>query len=151
MFIFVVYKDPPELSGFRRTSQVEVLTQEKTLLVNPKCPIRVMLEFIRKQCKLAAQTYFDLCDDSGVLKCLFGYPTYTCAEAFFDHKKTYYLIVLSKAPSEPDGKACQVFPQVSCNSKLYVDLQVKVTRYLTGVSDKAGTSEKSSPSTKKKP
>ncbi|KAI5632864.1 putative interleukin 2 receptor, gamma chain domain-containing protein [Phthorimaea operculella] len=150
MFIFVMYKDPPELSTFRRSFSFDDISQEKTLLVNPKCPVRVMLEFIRKQCKLAGQTYFDLCDDSGNLKGLFYFPTYSCADVHFDHKKTYYLIVLSKSPADGDLKSILVFPQVSCDSKLYGDLQAKVRRCLTGDVHEKPSPEKTTPSSKKK-
>lgn len=96
MFITVAYKDDPELSAFRRRSSDSDLSVEKSLLVNPICYVRVMLEYIRKACKLGSFTCFDLCDDSGVLKGLFSLPTYTYATDMFEHKKTYYVVVMKQ-------------------------------------------------------
>lgn len=94
MFIFVAFKDPPELSLTpRRLSSEEDLSEEKMQLVNPNCPVRIMLEYIRKKCRLAEKTQFDLCDENGNMKKLFSLPTFASAMHLFDHKKTYYLIV----------------------------------------------------------
>lgn len=94
MYIKVAYKDAPELST-RRSSETD-LSVEKSLLVNPNCPVRIMLEYIRKMCRLGTFTQFDLCDDSGILKGLFNMPTYVYATDQFEHKKTYYVIVLKQ-------------------------------------------------------
>lgn len=95
MYINVAYKDAPELSTRRRSSETD-LSVEKSLLVNPNCPVRIMLEYIRKNCRLGTFTQFDLCDDSGILKGLFNMPTYVYATDQFEHKKTYYVIVLKQ-------------------------------------------------------
>lgn len=101
MFIFVAYKDPPELSSSRsRLSDDEDQAMENILLVNPNCYIRVMLEFIRKKCRLAATTTFDLCEESGFIKKLFTYPTHAYVTDQFEHKKTYYLIVFRPVSSD---------------------------------------------------
>ncbi|XP_026320118.1 uncharacterized protein LOC113230414 [Hyposmocoma kahamanoa] len=127
MFIFVTYKDPPELSTSRsRLSDDEDLSIENVLLVNPNCYVRVMLEFIRKRCRLAATTVFDLCEESGNLKNLFSYPTYAYATDKFEHKKTYFLIVL-KQESE---KNVTVIPQLHRENKLCTELQTKIYRLL---------------------
>lgn len=98
MYINVAYKDAPELSTFRRKSSSDAvdLSVEKTLLVNPKCPVRIILEYIRKRCRLGTFTTFDLCDDTGVLMGLFGLPTYVYATDRFVPKKTYYIVVLKQ-------------------------------------------------------
>lgn len=93
MFIFIAYKDAPELSHRRRSSEMDI-SVDKTLLVNPNCPVRIMLEYIRKKCRLGIFTQFDLCDESGALKGLFNLKTYAYATDQFEHKKTYYLIVI---------------------------------------------------------
>ncbi|XP_049876583.1 uncharacterized protein LOC126374153 [Pectinophora gossypiella] len=103
---------------------------EKTLLVNPNCPVRIMLEFIRKKCRLAITTQFDLCDESGVMKNLFSYPTFQYVTQQFEHKKIYYLIVIKV---ETD-KMISVLPQLSRDNKLYVELQTKVKKYIHGYS-----------------
>lgn len=101
MFIFVTFKDPPELSSSRsRLSDDEDQAVENVLLVNPNCYVRVMLEFIRKQCRLATTTIFDLCEESGGVKNLFTYPTYAYATDQFVHKRTYYLIVFRQVSRE---------------------------------------------------
>lgn len=66
---------------------------EKTLLVNPVCPVRIILEYIRKQCRLGIFTHFDLADDNGCLMGLFNLPTYAYATDQFEHKRTYFIIV----------------------------------------------------------
>lgn len=96
MFIKVIYKDIPELSTLRRKSTDVDLSVEKTVLLNPDCYVRVMLEYIRKTCNLGQYTHFDLCDENGVMKGLFSLPTYTNGSAFFEHRRTYYLIVLKQ-------------------------------------------------------
>lgn len=101
MFIFVTYKDPPELSTSRSLlSDDEDQSIENVLLVNPNCYVRVMLEFIRKKCRLTATTTYDLCEESGGLKNLFAYPTFAYATDRFEHKKTYYLIVFKQVSSD---------------------------------------------------
>lgn len=101
MFIFVTYKDPPELSSPRsRLSDDGDQTMENVLLVNPNCYVRVMLEFIRKKCRLAATTTFDLCEESGGLKNLFTYPTHAYATDQFEHKRNYFLIVFRPVSSD---------------------------------------------------
>lgn len=97
MFIFVMFKDAPELSATPRRNSSDIdLAVEKTLLVNPKCPVRIMLEYIRKKCRLGSFTTFDLCDESGYLKGLFSLPTYAYATDLFCHKKIYYVIVVKQ-------------------------------------------------------
>ncbi|XP_013191953.1 uncharacterized protein CXorf65-like [Amyelois transitella] len=126
MFIFVTYKDAPELSYIRRRSSETDLAQEKVLLVNPNCPVRVMLEYIRKSCKLASFTVFDLCDETGCLMGLFSLPTYAYATERFVHKKVYYLIVMRQ-----DGdKRASVLPQLNRENKLYQDIKARVKWYL---------------------
>lgn len=94
MFIYVLYKDEPELSSRRSSVDTVDTSVEKSLLVNPYCPVRIMLEYIRKKCRLGTFTQFDLCDESGVLKGLFSLNTYAYATEEFEHKKVYYVIVL---------------------------------------------------------
>ncbi|KOB72461.1 Uncharacterized protein OBRU01_12192 [Operophtera brumata] len=75
-----MYKDAPELSTtLRRSSSEFDLAEEKTLLVNPDCPVRIMLEYIRKKCNLGVFTNFDLCDENGSLMGLFNMDTYAYA------------------------------------------------------------------------
>ena len=57
MYIVVAYKDAPELSALRRRSSDTDPSMEKTLVVNPKCPVRIMLEYIRKKCRLGKQIH----------------------------------------------------------------------------------------------
>ncbi|CAH0405578.1 unnamed protein product [Chilo suppressalis] len=126
MFINVLYKDAPELSHIRRLSSEPDLSQEKILLVNPNCPVRIMLEYIRKKCRLGSFTQFDLCDESGVLLGLFNLPTYSYATAQFEHKKAYYVIVVR---TETD-KRLSVLPQLNHENRLYEDLKNRVKRFL---------------------
>ncbi|XP_030021113.2 uncharacterized protein LOC115440789 [Manduca sexta] len=135
MFIFVAYKDAPELSNLRRRSSEIDLSIEKTLLVNPNCPVRIMLEYIRKKCRLGIFTLFDLCDDTGTLKGLFNLPTYAYATDMFEHKKTYYVIVIR---TESD-KRQSVLPQLNHENRIYLELKAKVKRFLlTGESSPPG-------------
>ncbi|KAL0901980.1 hypothetical protein ABMA27_007117 [Loxostege sticticalis] len=126
MFIYVAYKDGPELSHIRRRSSEQDVSLEKTLLVNPNCPIRIMLEYIRKKCKLGSFTQFDLCDESGGLMGLFNMPTYAYATEQFEHKKTYYIIVLK---TESD-KRLSVLPQLNHENRIYIDLKNRVKKFL---------------------
>ncbi|XP_045776275.1 uncharacterized protein LOC123874807 [Maniola jurtina] len=127
MYIIVIYKDEPELSTYRRTSSEVDLSVEKILLVNPHCPVRIMLEYIRTTCRLGKFTKFDLCDESGVLMGLFSMPTYTYATDHFVHKKTYYIIVMKQ---EAD-KSTSVLPQLNRGNSIYEDLKSRVLYYLT--------------------
>ncbi|CAG9796874.1 unnamed protein product [Diatraea saccharalis] len=127
MFITVVYKDAPELSHIRRRSSEPDVSLEKTLLVNPICPVRIMLEYIRKKCRLGSFTQFDLCDESGVLLDLFNLPTYAYATAQFEHKKTYYVIVVR---TEAD-KRISVLPQLNHDNKMYEEIKSRVKKFLT--------------------
>ncbi|CAH0592124.1 unnamed protein product [Chrysodeixis includens] len=127
MFIFIAYKDAPELSNRRRSSELDI-SVDKTLLVNPDCPVRIMLEYIRKKCRLGIYTHFDLCDESGMLKGLFQLKTYEYATDQFEHKKTYYLIVIKH---EPD-KRFSVLPQLNQEHKMYLELKARVRKFLTG-------------------
>ncbi|KAI8437993.1 hypothetical protein MSG28_010651 [Choristoneura fumiferana] len=85
-----------------------------------------MLEYIRKKCKLGTFTSFDLCDDSGALMGLFQLKTYAYATEQFEHKKTYYVIVLK---TESD-KRVSVLPQLNHENLLYLELKTKVKEYL---------------------
>ncbi|CAH2256781.1 jg10988 [Pararge aegeria aegeria] len=127
MYIKVAYKDAPELSTIRRKSTDEDLSVEKTLLVNPQCPVRIMLEYIRKRCRLGTFTTFDLCDETGVLMGLFNMPTYVYATDNFAHKKMYYIIVLKQEAY----KSTSVLPQLNHENRFYEDLRNRVTHYLT--------------------
>ncbi|XP_026746718.1 uncharacterized protein CXorf65-like [Trichoplusia ni] len=125
MFIFIAYKDAPELSHRRRSSELDI-SVDKTLLVNPDCPVRIMLEYIRKKCRLGIYTQFDLCDDTGALKGLFSLKTYAYATDQFEHKKTYYLIVIKH---EMD-RHYSILPQLNQEHKMYVELKARVKRFL---------------------
>ncbi|XP_069360917.1 uncharacterized protein CXorf65 homolog [Maniola hyperantus] len=127
MYINVIYKDVPELSTYRRTSSEVDLSVEKTLLTNPNCPVRIILEYIRDTCRLGKFTKFDLCDETGVLMGLFSLPTYVYATDNFVHKKTYYIIVMKQ---EPD-KTTSVLPQLNRENNIYPDLKSRVKYYLT--------------------
>ncbi|XP_063617118.1 uncharacterized protein LOC134790213 [Cydia splendana] len=146
MFINVVYKDAPELSLMsRRSSNEPDPSQEKTLLVNPDCPVRIMLEYIRKKCKLGSFTAFDLCDDSGRLLGLFNLETYAYATDRFEHKKIYYIIVLR---SETDRQLI-VLPQLNQENRFYEELKQRVKTFISGSpTNSKGT--RSSPSQSKK-
>ncbi|XP_059058420.1 uncharacterized protein LOC131851875 [Achroia grisella] len=126
MFIYIAYKDSPELSSFRRTSTDADLSVEKTLLVNPNCPVRIMLEYIRKKCKLGIYTNFDLCDESGGLMGLFNLPSYAYATDQFAHKKTYYVIVIK----QENEKRVSVLPQLNRENRIYLELKARVKRFL---------------------
>ncbi|XP_047036309.1 uncharacterized protein LOC124642021 [Helicoverpa zea] len=127
MFIYITYKDAPELSSLRaRSSEAMDSSVEKTLLVNPNCPVRIMLEYIRKKCRLGKFTQFDLCDEGGVLKGLFSLQTYAYATDQFEHKSTYYVIVLK---IEPDRRY-SVLPQLNHENRIYFDLKMRVKKYL---------------------
>uniref|UniRef100_A0A2A4JY97 Uncharacterized protein n=1 Tax=Heliothis virescens TaxID=7102 RepID=A0A2A4JY97_HELVI len=128
MFIYIAYKDTPELSSLRVRSNTEAVdtSVEKILLVNPNCPVRIMLEYIRKKCRLGIFTQFDLCDESGILKGLFSLQTYAYATDQFEHKNTYYVIVL-KIESD---KRYTVLPQLNHENRLYFDLRLRVKKYL---------------------
>ncbi|CAH2102989.1 unnamed protein product [Euphydryas editha] len=127
MYINIAYKDAPELSVRQRSSETD-LSIEKTLLVNPNSPVRIMLEYIRKKCRLGTFTQFDLCDENGILKGLFNMPTYVYATDQFEHKKTYYVIVLK----QESDKRLSVLPQINHENKIYMDLKTRVKRYLAG-------------------
>ncbi|CAG4950584.1 unnamed protein product [Parnassius apollo] len=118
--------DEPELSNIRRRSSETDLSTEQTLLVNPDCHVRVMLEYIRKKCRLGIYTHFDLCDETGALKELFSLPAHTNVANLFEHRKTYYIIVLKQ---ETD-KRLIVLPQLNHDNKIYSDLKAKVKRHL---------------------
>ncbi|XP_046974198.1 uncharacterized protein LOC124540543 [Vanessa cardui] len=126
MFINIAYKDAPELSTLRRSSSEVDLSVEKLLLVNPNCPVRIMLEYIRKKCRLGVFTHFDLCDENGILKGLFSMPTYVYATDQFEHKKTYYVIVIK----QESDKRLSVLPQINHENKIYLDLKTKLQKYL---------------------
>ncbi|CAK1544371.1 unnamed protein product [Leptosia nina] len=147
MFIFVAYKDTPELSTVRFRSSETDLSEEKTLLVNPDCPVRIMLEYIRKKCRLGIFTRFDLCDESGALKGLFNMPTYAYATDQFEHKRTYYLIVLKM---EQD-KRMSVLPQLNHDNVRYEELKNKVKIYMLGESPIRSPPSGSAPSGKSTP
>ncbi|XP_061708297.1 uncharacterized protein LOC133518633 isoform X2 [Cydia pomonella] len=146
MFINVVYKDAPELSTMsRRPSNEPDPSQEKTLLVNPDCPVRIMLEYIRKQCKLGSFTAFDLCDDSGCLLGLFTLETYAYATDRFEHKK------------ESDRRL-SVLPQLNQENRFYEELKQRVKAFISAnpspTTSRNSVSEKnvkSSPSTRVSP
>ncbi|CAG4989062.1 unnamed protein product [Colias eurytheme] len=127
MFIFVAYKDSPELSSMHKRSSETDLSVEKTLLVNPNCPVRIMLEYIRKKCKFAIFTQFDLCDETGTLKGLFNMPTYAYATDQFEHKKTYYLIVIRM----DNDRRISIYPQLNRENKMYEELKNKVKTHMT--------------------
>ncbi|XP_063394792.1 uncharacterized protein LOC134679821 [Cydia fagiglandana] len=128
MFINVVYKDAPELSPMsRRPSSEPDPSQEKTLLVNPDCPVRIMLEYIRKQCKLGSFTAFDLCDESGRLLGLFNLETYEYATDWFEHKKIYYIIVLRL---ETD-RQLTILPQLNQENRFYEELKQRVKTFIS--------------------
>ncbi|XP_072947893.1 uncharacterized protein [Epargyreus clarus] len=126
MFINVTYKDAPELSNFRRSSSEPDLSVEKMLLVNPNCPVRIMLEYIRKKCKLGIFSQFDLCDEAGGLMGLFNLPTYAYATEQFEHKKTYYIIILK----EESDRRLSVLPQLNHDNDLYLNLKNRVKRFI---------------------
>ncbi|CAB3239537.1 unnamed protein product [Arctia plantaginis] len=137
MFIFVMYKDAPELSHYSRRSSSELdPSVEKTLLVNPNCQVRVMFEYIRKKCKLGTFTQFDLSEANGLLKGLFELDTFAYATNLFEHKRTYYLIVLKP---ESD-KRLSVIPQLSQDNSFYQALKSRVNNYiLTGAVSPSNT------------
>lgn len=93
MFITVIYKEPAELSSIRRTSTDFDNSVEKTLLVNPVCHVRVMLEYIRNVCNLGIYTIFDLCDDAGVLRGLFNLQPWEYSHSLFENGRVYYVVV----------------------------------------------------------
>ncbi|XP_063357978.1 uncharacterized protein LOC134647554 [Cydia amplana] len=140
MFINVVYKDAPELSTVpRRPSNEPDPSQEKTLLVNPDCPVRIMLEYIRKQCKLGSFTAFDLCDESGRLLGLFNMETYAYATGRFEHKKVYYIIVL-KAESD---RLLTILPQLNKENRFYEELKQRVKAFISANPSSRTTSRNS--------
>ncbi|CAH2049884.1 unnamed protein product, partial [Iphiclides podalirius] len=143
MFIYVVYKDEPELSTMRRRSSETDLSTEETLLVNPDCHARVMLEYIRKRCKLGMYTQFDLCAEDGVLKRLFGLPPHTNVADCFEHRRTYYIIVLKQETE----RRLTVLPQLNRENKMYSDLKAKVKVSLLNID----TSRQTSPMSKVSP
>ncbi|XP_072947884.1 uncharacterized protein [Epargyreus clarus] len=159
MFINVTYKDAPELSNFRRSSSEPDLSVEKMLLVNPNCPVRIMLEYIRKKCKLGIFSQFDLCDEAGGLMGLFNLPTYAYATEQFEHKKTYYIIILKELISSAScltkeyfnpaaslqtkqnemkiltliiesDRRLSVLPQLNHDNDLYLNLKNRVKRFI---------------------
>ncbi|XP_022822119.1 uncharacterized protein LOC111353358 [Spodoptera litura] len=128
MFIYVIYKDPPELSLiFPRGSEVIDSSVEKTLLVNPVCPVRIIIEYIRKHCRLGIFTQFDLADENGCLMRLFHQPTYAYVTDQFEHKSTYFIIVFKETEKKVD-----VLPQLSYDNRLHFDLKMKVRKFLMG-------------------
>ncbi|XP_068626936.1 uncharacterized protein [Battus philenor] len=143
MFIYVIYKDEPELSLMRRRSSEPEPdpSVEQTLLLNPDCHVRVMLEYIRKKCKLGIYTQFDLCDEEGFLKRLFTYAPYTNAADFFEHRKTYYVVVLR----QESEMRISVLPQLNHDNLLYEELKAKIRYNMTG--DSSHTSPPSKIST----
>ncbi|KAH9631631.1 hypothetical protein HF086_006623 [Spodoptera exigua] len=121
MFIYIIYKDPPELSPlYPRSSELPDTSVEKMLLVNPVCPVRIMLEYIRKHCRLGIFTQFDLTDQNGSLMGLFNLPTYAYATEQFEDKKTYFIVVFKM----------EVLPQLNYENKLHFELKMKVKRFL---------------------
>ncbi|XP_022117627.1 uncharacterized protein LOC110994987 [Pieris rapae] len=106
-----------------------------------------MLEYIRKKCRLGIFTQFDLCDESGALKGLFNMPTYAYATDQFEHKKTYYLIVLKM---EFDKKI-SVLPQLNRENARYEDLKNKVTSFRSGESPNRSPPPAPTPSGKTTP
>ncbi|OWR49024.1 hypothetical protein KGM_202225 [Danaus plexippus plexippus] len=128
MYVSVIYKEAPELSAQRRRSSEPDPSIEKVLLVNPNCPVRIMLEYIRKRCRLGKFTEFDLCDETGHLMGLFDMPTYVYTTDKFEHKRTYYIIIMKQ---EADRRI-SVLPQLNHENQIYMDLKTKVKKYLAG-------------------
>ncbi|KAF9420223.1 hypothetical protein HW555_003444 [Spodoptera exigua] len=126
MFIYIIYKDPPELSPlYPRSSELPDTSVEKMILVNPVCPVRIMLEYIRKQCRLGIFTQFDLTDQNESLMGLFNLPTYAYATEQFEDKKTYFIVVFKEV-----DKKIEVLPQLNYENKLHFELKMKVKRFL---------------------
>ncbi|XP_041974915.1 uncharacterized protein CXorf65 homolog [Aricia agestis] len=121
MFIRIIYLDPPELSSNRVED-----SEERVLLVNPKCLVRIMLEYIRSRCNLGLYTWFDLCDESGAVMGLFDMPSYEYPTEKFQNGGTYYVIVIKQE------KTKQIFPQVNNSNPLHAELKERVRRFLDG-------------------
>ncbi|XP_053619261.1 proteasome subunit beta type-2-like isoform X2 [Plodia interpunctella] len=58
---------------------------------------------------------------------LFGLPTYAYATDRFEHKKTYYLIVLRQDAAD---KRSSVLPQLNHDNKLYQELKLRVKWFI---------------------
>ncbi|XP_013176321.1 PREDICTED: uncharacterized protein LOC106124319 [Papilio xuthus] len=147
MFIYLIYRDEPELSYSlvrKRSSESELDSSvEETLLLNPDCHVRVMLEYIRKKCKLGIYTHFDICDEDGVLKKLFSLPPYTNGAEYFEHRKTYYVIVLQEI-----DRRVTALPQLNHENRLYAELKTRIRNYMLSEDGSRHTSpmSKQSPS-----
>ncbi|XP_075977762.1 uncharacterized protein LOC142977621 [Anticarsia gemmatalis] len=81
---------------------------------------------VTKKCRLAIFTQFDLAAPNGQIKGLFKLPSYSYATEEFEHKKTYYLIVLKQ---EAD-RHLSVLPQLNHENPIYGEIKANVKKFL---------------------
>nr|CAD7456946.1 unnamed protein product [Timema tahoe] len=110
--------------------------KEKEILVNPNCPVRVMVDYIRSvmnesNLNQVTNTDFeiDLCDENGSLKNLQEIPPWTNGiEAnLFTPRLTYIVVVFER---DEEGGLVKPMPLVARSSRQYNDLIAKIRRQL---------------------
>nr|CAD7447614.1 unnamed protein product [Timema bartmani] len=110
--------------------------QEKEILVNPNCPVRVMVDYIRSvmnesNLNQVTNTDFeiDLCDENGSLKNLQEIPPWTNGidANLFTPRLTYIVVVFER---DEEGGLVKPMPLVARSSRQYNDLIAKIRRQL---------------------
>lgn len=81
--------------SLKNTPQIKsdtVIGENKELLINPNCYIKILIEYIANQIDLATNC-FDLCDENGQLKKIKTHPPNMYATNILKYKETYYIVV----------------------------------------------------------
>ncbi|XP_026482577.1 uncharacterized protein CXorf65 homolog [Ctenocephalides felis] len=109
MFITVIFSD---------LSNPEI---EKSILVNPECPLGVFLEYIRTNVGLQKYDEFDLCPETGVLKNLNETSMFTNASTLMEDRETFFVVHIQR-----DADCVSYHLLLPRNHEIYNELSSKI-------------------------
>ncbi|XP_030760937.1 uncharacterized protein LOC115886050 [Sitophilus oryzae] len=128
MYFYVKYIDIEEFKKIENEKLEASDIQNKTLLVNPKCPIGLIRDYISDKLHLPEKTSFGLCTDKTVMIKLSQFQPTIDGLDILKEKETYYVVLTDTADEQPSWP---IVPILSKFSKEYIDFMALQKRKST--------------------